>query len=420
MLAVREVRPDPQQPTKTGGKPPTIFQSYPKPLWRLVLAAFVFSLGNSSDTFLILRSSQLGMSFGIVILMYAMYNIVYASMSEPLGRLSDTIGRKPLLITGWAIYAAVYAGFAVFRAAWAPWLYHGGLRSVSGDDRRCHRTGQRCCPRRQTHRSSACISPRFTSANSPPAYWPASSITFSSAVDTSCCPRPGSRVRPVGHSVSDYRAVEKRTLRPHLASNAKLADSSGPMNEWEFTQLAATWMQQAIDADPPCRFRHARVEQGSAGSQKRRDITLLDAGQRPLLTGEVKMPYQPAGNSPFRYDVVRDARNKARAANCKFCFTWNINRLVVWPTTPQAKPGHSGATMTPTKRGMILSPFTTPATSHWNRPNQRSIALSSPFSTTPPALSAVSYRWAGVAPTTASSKRLKRPWNNPFSSRPMR
>jgi len=125
VLAVREIPPDPLKPTKTGGKPPPIFQSYPASLWRIVLAAFVFSLGNSSDTFLILRSSQMGLSFGLVILMYAMYNVVYAAGSEPLGRLSDKIGRKPLLVMGWAIYALVYAGFAVFRAPGSPWLLLG-------------------------------------------------------------------------------------------------------------------------------------------------------------------------------------------------------------------------------------------------------------------------------------------------------
>jgi MFS family permease len=125
VLAVREIPPHRKRPAKTGGKPPPIFQSYPGSLWRVVLAAFVFSLGNSSDTFLILRSSQIGMSFGFVILMYAMYNVVYAAGSEPLGRLSDKIGRKPLLITGWAIYAAVYAGFAVSRATWTSWVLLG-------------------------------------------------------------------------------------------------------------------------------------------------------------------------------------------------------------------------------------------------------------------------------------------------------
>ena len=114
------------------------------------------------------------------------------------------------------------------------------------------------------------------------------------------------------------------------------------MNEWEFTQLAATWMQQAIDADPSLPFRHARTEQTTHGSATRRDLTLLDAGNRPLLTGEVKMPYQPDGNSPYRFEVLRDARAKAKRAGCDYCFTWNVNRLVLWPTEPQVRGGQLG------------------------------------------------------------------------------
>jgi MFS family permease len=121
-LAVREIPPRPGEATKTGGKTPRIFQSFPSTLWRIILAAFVFSLGNSSDTFLILRSSQIGLTFGWVILVYTLYNVVYAAGSEPLGGLSDRIGRKPLLVCGWTIYAAVYAGFAILRAPWAPWV----------------------------------------------------------------------------------------------------------------------------------------------------------------------------------------------------------------------------------------------------------------------------------------------------------
>jgi MFS family permease len=103
----------------------SIFQPFGAEVWRLVLATFVFSLGNSSDTFLILRSSQLGLGFGWIVLLYAMYNVVYAAASTPLGKLSDKIGQKPIIIAGWLIYALVYLGFATMHATWAPWILLG-------------------------------------------------------------------------------------------------------------------------------------------------------------------------------------------------------------------------------------------------------------------------------------------------------
>ncbi|HEY1685354.1 MAG TPA: MFS transporter [Tepidisphaeraceae bacterium] len=124
MLCVSFVKEiPPQGKTKTGGKPPPIFQAYPKRLWMLIGAVFIFSLGNSSDTFLILRSSQAGLTFGWIVLLYAMYNVVYAAVAGPAGKLSDAIGRKPLLIAGWLVYALVYAAFAVLHVSWFPWLF---------------------------------------------------------------------------------------------------------------------------------------------------------------------------------------------------------------------------------------------------------------------------------------------------------
>lgn len=106
------------------------------------------------------------------------------------------------------------------------------------------------------------------------------------------------------------------------------------MNEWEFSALAATWMSNACQADSSLPFSEARVEQKGKGSRKRRDITLLDRDGHALLTGEVKMPYQPEGGSPLRYSVVRDAREKAKRAGVAYFFTWNVNRMVLWPTDP--------------------------------------------------------------------------------------
>ena len=82
---------------------------------------FVFTLGASSDTFLLLRSRQLGVPMAIIPILYAAFNLVKAAASTPGGVLSDRYGRRPLMVTGWALYALVYVGFAFASAAWHAW-----------------------------------------------------------------------------------------------------------------------------------------------------------------------------------------------------------------------------------------------------------------------------------------------------------
>jgi MFS family permease len=118
LLFVREIRP--QEKRQTG--PPPIFQSFPKPFWALIVANSIFSLANSSDSFLLLRSSEIGMGFGAIVLAYALYNAVYAGGSIPFGDLSDRIGRKPVIAVGWIVYALVYGGFAIWHSPIAPWV----------------------------------------------------------------------------------------------------------------------------------------------------------------------------------------------------------------------------------------------------------------------------------------------------------
>jgi MFS family permease len=104
------------------GTPPSILQRFPRPFVTLIAANALFALGNSSDAFLILRSKELGLTLAGVIGVYALYNTVFALGAMPLGRLSDRIGRKPMIIAGWCLYALVYLSFARATAAWAPWL----------------------------------------------------------------------------------------------------------------------------------------------------------------------------------------------------------------------------------------------------------------------------------------------------------
>ena len=96
-------------------------RALPRGFWLVLGAWVVFSLGNSSDVFLLLRSHQLGLSPALVILAYALYNAVYSGLAWPLGALSDRVPRALVLAAGLAIFALVYLGFALADGSWAVW-----------------------------------------------------------------------------------------------------------------------------------------------------------------------------------------------------------------------------------------------------------------------------------------------------------
>ena len=85
----------------------------PRAYWQTLAILVVFCIANSSDTFILLRAANVGLSPWAVVAAYAMYNLVYTLASYPAGALSDRIGRWWLVGIGWAIYAVAYIGFAV-------------------------------------------------------------------------------------------------------------------------------------------------------------------------------------------------------------------------------------------------------------------------------------------------------------------
>jgi MFS family permease len=87
----------------------------------LVIMA-VFTLGNSSDFFVILRAQNLGVSVISVVLMLVLFNLTYAVTALPAGVLSDRLGRRRVIAAGWFIYALVYLGFALASELWQVWL----------------------------------------------------------------------------------------------------------------------------------------------------------------------------------------------------------------------------------------------------------------------------------------------------------
>lgn len=107
--------------------------------FRLFLAIVVlFTLGNSSDAFLILRAQNLGLSVFQIFLMLAFFNLVYSSASIPAGILSDRFGRRGIIALGWGAYALIYLGFALAKSPWQVWLlfilyglYYGAAEGVA-------------------------------------------------------------------------------------------------------------------------------------------------------------------------------------------------------------------------------------------------------------------------------------------------
>ncbi len=89
------------------------------------LVAFLFTLGNSSNQFLLLRANNLGFQAADVILAYLVCNIVYALSAWPAGRLSDAIGRRTLLVFGYFFYGLVYLGFSFASKGFHVWVLFG-------------------------------------------------------------------------------------------------------------------------------------------------------------------------------------------------------------------------------------------------------------------------------------------------------
>ena len=121
-FGVRDIPRDPALGT-TGA--PDLKQPLGAQFWRVLAVIFVFTLGNSTDAFLLLRASQLGVPVALAPILWAALHVVKASSSVPGGALSDRVGRRATLIAGWLLYAAVYFGFARATSAWHAWALFG-------------------------------------------------------------------------------------------------------------------------------------------------------------------------------------------------------------------------------------------------------------------------------------------------------
>jgi MFS family permease len=135
---------------EVGRKPSPSSSSHKGLSWNSLTAGFdtrfkvflaimaVFTLGNSSDFFVILRAQNLEAPLIHVVLMLVLFNVTYAAISLPAGILSDRLGRRRVITLGWFIYALVYLGFALASEVWQVWLlfacygaYYGVVEGVA-------------------------------------------------------------------------------------------------------------------------------------------------------------------------------------------------------------------------------------------------------------------------------------------------
>jgi len=88
---------------------------------KYLLIILMFTLGNSSDAFLLLRAQHLGVPIALLPTIWVVLHIVKMGFSVPGGIISDRIGRKKVIVAGWIVYALVYAGFAFADSHWHAW-----------------------------------------------------------------------------------------------------------------------------------------------------------------------------------------------------------------------------------------------------------------------------------------------------------
>lgn len=89
---------------------------------RYLLALVVFTLGNSSDAFLLVRASELGVATAMLPILWCVFHILKSGGNMVAGRVVDRIGSRPMILVGWILYAGIYLGFAMASQQWHVWL----------------------------------------------------------------------------------------------------------------------------------------------------------------------------------------------------------------------------------------------------------------------------------------------------------
>jgi len=104
---------EPPVPVRTSARPRIDLSGAPPGYWLFLGVSVLFAFGNSSDAFLLLRASDLGLGLTMVVLAYVVYNVTYSLLSLPGGLAADRLGGRAVLVSGFAAFGFVYLGLAL-------------------------------------------------------------------------------------------------------------------------------------------------------------------------------------------------------------------------------------------------------------------------------------------------------------------
>ena len=116
-LGVREIKPEGASQT-----PSFRLALFDRNFRTYLFVLFLFTLGNSSDVFLLLRAKEIGVTAALIPLLWAFFHMVKTLFSTMGGTLSDHLGRKRIITLGWLLYALVYLGFGLADQSWHIWV----------------------------------------------------------------------------------------------------------------------------------------------------------------------------------------------------------------------------------------------------------------------------------------------------------
>ena len=107
----------PREPLRLALRP------FDRPFRLYLVALVVFTLGNSSDAFLLVRAGELGVPTAMLPLLWSVFHVLKSSSNWLLGYGVDRFGPRPFLCVGWLVFAAVYVAFGLASTAWEAWAY---------------------------------------------------------------------------------------------------------------------------------------------------------------------------------------------------------------------------------------------------------------------------------------------------------